>query len=154
MYNNATTGLTDQSIDLSRIDATRPALDIGARILHHKLGDATRKLPMRKVLSGLAVIIALYLVLSLAASLAVAVAPDWAYDVVTHRAPLTIAEIATVTVQPPRDGVTAWGMTADGLYLAYAADYAPGTTVTTLMVYHPLTNWCDDIVWRLDIPHA
>lgn len=44
-----------------------------------------------------------------------------------------------------------YGYDQHGEYVGFGAEVPEGSKVVTLMVYHPLNNYCDDIVQRFDI---
>ena len=101
---------------------------------------------MRKALSA---VLAVYLLLSVAASAAVSIWPDAWREVITHRAPLLIVEVVFSTPDAIRDDGKAECYDHRGFYIAHDAENQ-FHDMLTVFVWNPFNSYCDDMILRLD----
>lgn len=101
----------------------------------------------RKILT---LTITLYLLVSLVLSCCVS-AGVARWEIILHRAPFVLVDVRYSTVESVRaDGVPD-GKDQHREYIAFDRDALPGSRVLSLFVWNPFTNWCDDMIARLDI---
>lgn len=92
----------------------------------------------------------LYLIVSLALSCCVSFGlARW--EIILHRFPFLLVDIARSTVEAIRDDGIAEGADQHGEYIAFTPDEQPGDNVLTVFIWNPLSTWCDDIVARFDV---
>lgn len=98
-------------------------------------------------------LVLIWLVGSVTLSAVISIDPDRGYNLLEHRAPFLMVEIATGQVIGFDDDAGQLYGIANGAYVGYGyiPSAKPGDTITSFFVYNPLNNYFDDIVERFDI---
>ena len=99
----------------------------------------------RIIFAALALYIALSLILSACISLGLA-----RWEIISHRAPFLLVDIAVSEVTTPRPDGLHDGHDQHGEYIAFEG-LETGDKVLSLMIFNPFTNWPDDISARYDL---
>lgn len=104
-----------------------------------------------KVLSRvLRAIVIGYILVSMALSLLVSFGV-LRWEIILHRAPFLLIDVGFSVVEGADAPDSKYGYDQHGECVGFGAEVPEGSKVLTLMVYHPLNNYCDDIVQRFDI---
>lgn len=101
----------------------------------------------RKIVAAAVV---LYLVVSLVLSCCISFGLA-RREIILHRAPFLLVDVARSTVEAIRDDGIAEGADQHGEYIAFTPNEKPGDNILTVFVWNPLSNWCDDIAARFDV---
>lgn len=101
----------------------------------------------KKILSAAVVV---YLAISLVLSCCISIGLE-RREIILHRAPFLLVDVARSTVEAIRDDGIAEGADQHGEYIAFTPDEQPGDNVLTVFIWNPLSTWCDDIVARFDV---
>lgn len=101
----------------------------------------------RRIVATVAV---LYLVVSLALSCCISFGFA-RREIILHRAPFMLVDVACSAVGAMRNDGIAEGTDQHGEYIAFTQNERPGDNVLTVLVWNPLSNWCDDIAARFDV---
>ena len=91
-----------------------------------------------------------YLLACFVATVIASVPNPHSYDMLEHRAPLTICQVSIGEVESLREDGRMEGHDQFG-YIAYPGDYEIGKTALTIFVMNPTNNDFDDILWRWDV---
>lgn len=105
---------------------------------------------MWKVLSRiLRAIVVGYILISMALSLLVSIGV-FRWEIICHRAPFLLVDAGFSKVEGFDAPGHAYGYDQHGDYIGFS-DTDAGDRVVSLMVYNPLSNYCDDIAERFDV---
>lgn len=102
---------------------------------------------MKRILT---VAVSVYLIVSLALSCLVSFGLA-RREIISHRAPFLLVDVARSTVDSIRDDGNAEGTDQHGEFIAFSEGVRPGDHVLTVFVWTPVNNFCDDCIARFDM---